>query len=117
YLESLGWKFTSTKDQKVRLRADELPLGRLVVQISRHLVAVIDGVIHDTYDSGGEGRVRVKGYWRAASWAHAPPGPLWFPFMTAANASVLSSPAAVAATKPSVRMSAPSASSLINARP
>jgi hypothetical protein len=67
YLESLGWKFTSTKDQKVRLRADELPLGRLVVQISRHLVAVIDGVIHDTYDSGGEGRVRVKGYWRAAS--------------------------------------------------
>jgi hypothetical protein len=67
YLESLGWKFTSTKDQKVRLRADELPLGRLVVEIRRHLVAVIDGVIHDTYDSGGAGRVRVKGYWRAAT--------------------------------------------------
>jgi len=26
-------------------------------------VAVIDGVIHDTHDCGGEGRVRVQGYW------------------------------------------------------
>jgi len=66
YLESLGWKEVLTEDQKVRLRADELPHGRLVVSIRRHLVAVIDGVIHDTYDSGGAGRVRVKGYWRAA---------------------------------------------------
>jgi hypothetical protein len=27
YLASLGWQYTSTKDQKVRLRADELPPG------------------------------------------------------------------------------------------
>lgn len=66
YLESLGWRHVSTEDQKLRLRADELPPGRLVVEISRHLVAVIDGVIHDTFDSGRAGRVRVKGYWRAA---------------------------------------------------
>ena len=50
YLESLGWKFTSTKDRKVRLRADELPRGKLIVCISRHLVAVVDHVIHDTSD-------------------------------------------------------------------
>jgi hypothetical protein len=67
YLESLGWRRVSTEGQKVRLRADELPLGRLVVQIRRHLVAVIDGVIHDTFNSGDEGRVRVKGYWSAPS--------------------------------------------------
>src|SRR5262249_16757383 len=67
YLKSLGWKFTSTKDQKVRLRADELPRGRLIVSISRHLVAVIDGVIHDTFNCGESGRKQVKGYWSAPS--------------------------------------------------
>ena len=68
YLESLGWKFTATPSRgpgKVHLRADELPSGRLVVRISGHLVAVIDGVIRDTFDSGRNGRVHVKGYWRA----------------------------------------------------
>lgn len=28
----------------------ELPSGRLVVSVSKHYTAVIDGVIHDTYD-------------------------------------------------------------------
>jgi hypothetical protein len=64
YLKSLGWKYVSPKGQ-VRLRADELPRGRLIVSISRHLVAVIDHVIYDTHDCGGAGRVRVKGYWTA----------------------------------------------------
>jgi len=36
---------------KVHLTADELPRGRLVVSISGHEVAVIDGVINDTYNS------------------------------------------------------------------
>jgi hypothetical protein len=65
YLASLGWRCTSTKSQRIRLRADELPPGRLVVHIRQHLVAVIDGVIHDIYDSGGSGRVRVQHYWTA----------------------------------------------------
>lgn len=69
YREALGWKYTVTPSRgagKVHLRADQLPPGRLVVSISGHLVAVIDHVIRDTYDCGGEGRVHVKGYWRAA---------------------------------------------------
>src|SRR5262249_35372707 len=41
YLESLGWSFTSTKGQRIRLRADELPRGKLVVLIRRHLDAAI----------------------------------------------------------------------------
>src|SRR6516164_288534 len=34
----------------VHLARGELPMGRLIVSVSRHVVAVIDGVIHDTHD-------------------------------------------------------------------
>ena len=51
-MESLGWKWTPTMQIgsgcTVHLRADELPSGGLVVSVSKHLTAVIDGVIHDT---------------------------------------------------------------------
>ena len=54
YLQSLGWKWTPTmhigSGCKVHLRAEELPSGRLIVSVSRHSVAVIDGVIHDISD-------------------------------------------------------------------
>jgi hypothetical protein len=63
YLEAMGWRYTSTKGKKVHLRADELPRGRLIVDIRRHLVAVIDHVIRDVADCGGKGRVPVQGYW------------------------------------------------------
>jgi hypothetical protein len=45
------------------LRADELPPGRLIVEVHRHLVAVIDGLVHDTYNSGGAGRRPVKAFY------------------------------------------------------
>jgi hypothetical protein len=32
--------------------------------VSRHAVAVIDGVIHDTYDCSRGGKRCVYGYWR-----------------------------------------------------
>jgi hypothetical protein len=70
YLKSLGWHYVSTEDQKVRLRADELPSGRLIVAVHQHLVAVIDGVIHDTYDSGQKGHRPVRGYYTTASSRH-----------------------------------------------
>jgi hypothetical protein len=67
YLDSLGWRWTPTmfigSGCKVHLKAEELPKGRLVVFVSRHSVAVIDGVINDTYDcSRGESRC-VYGYY------------------------------------------------------
>lgn len=34
----------------VHLSAEELPTGRLVVVVSGHYTAMIDGVIHDTFD-------------------------------------------------------------------
>lgn len=48
---------------KVHLRADELPVGRLIVSVSKHLTAVIDGVINDTYDCSREGTRCVYGYY------------------------------------------------------
>jgi hypothetical protein len=64
YLRSIGWQYTRLRG-RVFLRSGQLPPGRLIVALSRHFVAVIDGVIHDTYDSGGAGKRHVKGYWRA----------------------------------------------------
>jgi hypothetical protein len=67
YLKALGWRHTSTKElphgKGVHLRADELPGGRLIVDMRRHYTAVIDGVIHDTSDCSEEGRRRVQGFW------------------------------------------------------
>lgn len=54
YLESLGWKWIPTMGIgtgcRVHLHDGELPAGRLIVCVSKHLTAVIDGVIHDTFD-------------------------------------------------------------------
>lgn len=68
YLEDhLGWTWTPTMSigsgTTVHLREGELPAGRLVVQCSRHLVAVIDGVVHDTADPCRGGTRAVYGYW------------------------------------------------------
>lgn len=46
----------------VHMRADELPSGRLVVNLSKHSTAVIDGVCHDTYDPSRDGTRCVYGY-------------------------------------------------------
>jgi hypothetical protein len=48
---------------KVHLSARELPPGRLVVNVSKHLTAVIDGVIRDLHDPSRGGTRCVYGYW------------------------------------------------------
>lgn len=69
YLASFGWKWTPTMHIgagcKVHLCADELPQGKLIVRVSKHVVAVIDGVIHDTYDPSRDETRCVYGYWSA----------------------------------------------------
>jgi hypothetical protein len=65
----LGWTWTPTmmvgSGCKVHLVADELPLGCLVVSVSKHLTVMIDGVIHDVYDDVARGGKRaVYGYWK-----------------------------------------------------
>lgn len=66
YLASLGFKWTPTmlvgQGCKVHLRKEELPPGKLIVAVSKHLVAVIDGEIHDTHDCSRGGTRCVYGY-------------------------------------------------------
>ena len=67
FMRSLGFRWRATmkvgQGCKVHLHGNELPAGRLVCQVSKHSVAVIDGVIHDTYDSSRGGKRCVYGYW------------------------------------------------------
>lgn len=86
YMAALGWKWTPTMQIgsgcTVHLAPGELPPGRLIVSVSRHYVAVIDGAIHDTHDprrfafdgltdeekDAGVGANRcVYGYWSRTS--------------------------------------------------
>ncbi len=54
YLASLGWTWHPTMQigsgTTVHLRAEELPAGRLIVSVSKHMTTMIDGVIRDTHD-------------------------------------------------------------------
>jgi len=49
---------------RIHLKDNELPMGRLVVRVSKHLTAVINGVIHDTHDPSRNGTRCVYGFWK-----------------------------------------------------
>lgn len=85
WMAARGWKWVPTMGIgtgcKVHLHDGELPLGRLIVAVSKHYTAVVDGVIHDTHDpqrethwintvngvqSTGVSRRCVYGYWQKA---------------------------------------------------
>ena len=67
YMKSLGFEWVATMQIgsgcKVHLAADELPMGRLVVSVSRHYTSVIDGVLNDISDCSRNGKRCVYGYW------------------------------------------------------
>jgi hypothetical protein len=67
YLKSLGWTWTPTmfigSGCTVHMRKNELPNGRIIVRLSKHLAAVIDGVLHDTGDCTRSGTRCVYGYY------------------------------------------------------
>ena len=66
YLWTLGWEWTPTMGIgtgcQVHLKDGELPMGNLVVRLSKHVTAVIDGVIHDNHDPSRGGTRCVYGY-------------------------------------------------------
>jgi hypothetical protein len=66
YLAELGWQWTPTmkigSGCTVHLAKGELPGGNLVARLSRHVVAVVDGVVHDTHDPTRGGTRCVYGY-------------------------------------------------------
>lgn len=65
-MTDLGWTWHPTMKVgsgcKVHLKDGELPNGRIMCLVSHHYVAVIDGVLHDTYDSSRDGSRCVYGY-------------------------------------------------------
>lgn len=65
-MNHLGWRWVPTmfvgSGCTVHLKADELPSGRLVVSLSKHMTAVVDGVLHDTYDCSRDETRCVYGY-------------------------------------------------------
>jgi hypothetical protein len=67
YLKSLGYEWIPTMKIGtgclVHLRSNELPAGRLIVSVSKHLTAMIDGIINDTWDCSREGSRCVYGYY------------------------------------------------------
>jgi hypothetical protein len=70
YLVERGWKWVPTMGIgtgcTVHLCADELPEGRIIVRLSRHVCAVIDGVVHDTHDPSRGGTRCVYGYFASS---------------------------------------------------
>jgi len=68
YLTSLGWKFVPTmtigSGCKVHLREEELPGGKIICRLSRHLAAVVYGVLCDTHDCSRNETRCVYGYFK-----------------------------------------------------
>jgi len=67
FLRALGWRWTPTHRvgarPRRRLNRLDLPAGRVIVAMARHVCAVVDGVIYDTHDPSRGGRRLVYGFW------------------------------------------------------
>lgn len=67
YLAQAGWTWTPTMGigtgTTVHLAQGELPPGRVIASVSKHLCAVIDGVVHDNHDPSRGGTRAVYGFW------------------------------------------------------
>ena len=75
FLADCGWTWVPTMGIgtgcRVHMRAEELPIGTLILSLSKHLTVVRIfggehgqwGVIRDTYDPSREGTRCVYGYW------------------------------------------------------
>ncbi len=76
YLFDLGWNWRPRmkigSGCKVHLRSGELPGGRVIARCSGHLVAVIDGVIHDLSDPSRDGTRCVYGWFEPGTDACVP---------------------------------------------
>ena len=68
FMNSIGWEWVPTMKFgtgcRVHLRDDELPSGRIVCRVAKHYAAVVNGELHDIWDSQMDGNRCVYGYWR-----------------------------------------------------
>jgi hypothetical protein len=69
YMAELGLRFVPLmkigSGCQAHLRDGELwvPSGSVIVSVSKHYTALVDGVIHDTHDPSRSGTRCVYGYW------------------------------------------------------
>jgi hypothetical protein len=74
YIIDLGFDWVPTMKIgagcQVHLRPNELPQGVLIVKVSKHLTAIIDGVIQDTHNPSRGGSRCVYGYYIKKSSTH-----------------------------------------------
>ena len=67
YILGLGFEWVPTMQVgagcRVHLRPSELPTGTLIVKVSKHLTAIVDGVIQDTHNPSRGGSRCVYGYY------------------------------------------------------
>lgn len=65
YLNSLGWDYVKTPRRGERgclyLTPETFATGCVIVHVYKHLVAVVNGVLRDTFDSSSKGRRPVIG--------------------------------------------------------
>ena len=61
----LKWvpKMTIGSGCTTHVKEDELPKGRIILNLSRHFAAMIDGKLQDIYDCSRNGTRCVYGYW------------------------------------------------------
>jgi len=69
YMHELGFVWTPTmligSGCRVHVKANELPAsGRLILSLSKHYCAFIDGLVHDMSDPSRDGTRCVYGYWK-----------------------------------------------------
>ncbi len=66
-MEVLVWSWTPTMGIgtgcRIHVKSSELPAGRLVLSLSRHFTAMVDGVVIDNQDCSRSGTRCVYGYW------------------------------------------------------
>ena len=72
-LKDMGWEYIPCcgrghVGEYVRFNEKELPTDEIIIcKIDGHIAAVINGVLHDTYDCSRQGTRHVYGYWKKRS--------------------------------------------------
>ena len=71
YMGELGWVWIPAMGigtgTQIHLNQDELPVGRLMLRLSKHVTAVVDDEIRDIFDPSREGTRCVYGFWAEGS--------------------------------------------------
>ena len=73
YMDSIGFEWHKVQ-RGVPISSPVFACGRFVLDIRRHYTAMLDGVLHDTYDCSLDGRRKVCGYWSLRKNDLAPQG-------------------------------------------